>query len=257
MAVFSSLERVRVLVTCEHGGAFVPPPYRPLFRRALPALCSHRGYDPGALPFARRTARRLKTPLLFSATTRLLVDLNRSAAGRNPFSEWTRILPAAEKERLLAEHHRPFRDSVSRRVAEWTARGFTVLHLSIHSFTPRLRGKIRPMDVGLLYDPSRRREAAFCAAWQRALIERHPGWKVRRNAPYRGVSDGMTTSLRREFPGGAYLGIELEINQRHIRRRGGGFEARLEKALLDSIERTIEIADTAAVAGSRRRSPEI
>jgi predicted N-formylglutamate amidohydrolase len=246
-----------MLVTCEHGGAFLPRPFRPLFRGALTVVRSHRGYDPGALPFARRTARRFKTPLLFSDTTRLLVDLNRSVAGGNPFSEWTRLLPAAEKKRLLAEHHRPFRDSARRRVAEWTARGFTVLHLSIHSFTPSLRGKVRPMDVGLLYDPARRREAGFCAAWRRALIERHPTWKVRRNAPYRGVSDGMTTSLRREFPGGVYLGIELEVNQKHLRWRGGGFDVRLEKALLDSLERAVDITGRAAVTGGRRRPPAI
>jgi hypothetical protein len=36
---------------------------------------------------------------------------------------------------------------------------------------------------------------------------------LRRNYPYRGQSDGLTTALRRQF-GARYLGIELEINQR-------------------------------------------
>jgi len=39
---------------------------------------------------------------------------------------------------------------------------------------------------------------------------------VRRNYPYAGKNDGFTTYLRRRFPSDAYLGIELEINQKHV-----------------------------------------
>jgi hypothetical protein len=39
---------------------------------------------------------------------------------------------------------------------------------------------------------------------------------VRRNAPYRGDSDGLTSALRRERSAERYLGIELELNQRLI-----------------------------------------
>jgi hypothetical protein len=37
---------------------------------------------------------------------------------------------------------------------------------------------------------------------------------VRCNAPYRGVSDGLTTHLRRRFAAHRYAGIELEMSQR-------------------------------------------
>ena len=39
---------------------------------------------------------------------------------------------------------------------------------------------------------------------------------MRRNAPYRGDADGLTTALRRELPVSRYEGIELELNQRLI-----------------------------------------
>ena len=39
---------------------------------------------------------------------------------------------------------------------------------------------------------------------------------MRRNAPYRGNADGLTTALRRELPASRYEGIELELNQRLI-----------------------------------------
>jgi len=35
------------------------------------------------------------------------------------------------------------------------------------------------------------------------------------NRPYLGSSDGHTTSLRKEFGGESYLGIEIEVNQKY------------------------------------------
>jgi hypothetical protein len=40
---------------------------------------------------------------------------------------------------------------------------------------------------------------------------------VRRNYPYVGYSDGLTTYLRTRFDDRQYSGIELEINQRYPR----------------------------------------
>ena len=37
--------------------------------------------------------------------------------------------------------------------------------------------------------------------------------KVRFNYPYKGTSDGLTTTLRKKF-GPRYVGIEIEINQK-------------------------------------------
>jgi hypothetical protein len=37
---------------------------------------------------------------------------------------------------------------------------------------------------------------------------------MRRNYPYRGTSDGLTTHCRRLLPDRAYVGLEIELNQR-------------------------------------------
>jgi predicted N-formylglutamate amidohydrolase len=83
----------------------------------------------------------------------------------------------------------------------------------VHSFTPVLDGRVRDVDVGFLYDPSRTPERDFVTAWIAALRERDPTLRLRRNQPYRGTSDGLTTSLRQRFDATRYLGIELEISQ--------------------------------------------
>ncbi len=99
-----------LLLSCEHGGNQVPTAYRALFAGAAAALQSHRGWDPGALQFARQLARTLGAPLYAASTTRLLVDLNRSIGNRSLFSEFTRPLPAAERRAIVALHYRPHRD---------------------------------------------------------------------------------------------------------------------------------------------------
>jgi predicted N-formylglutamate amidohydrolase len=206
-------EGLAIVVTCEHGGNRVPAPYLQLFAGQEELLASHRGCDLGILPFARRLARELDAPLFASTVSRLLVDLNRSAASPTLFSEFTRSLPAPEREAILRRYYHPYRSGVAAAVAEGVCPGRRVLHLSAHSFTPVWQGSERRADVGLLYDPGRAAEAGFCRLWQQAIGRFDPSLRVRRNYPYRGVADSLVTTLRRRFLADRYLGVEIEINQ--------------------------------------------
>jgi predicted N-formylglutamate amidohydrolase len=214
-----------LVVTCEHAGNRVPAEWRHLWRGRGPLLRSHRGWDPGALRLARAFGGRL----FFSTTTRLLVDLNRSIDNPAVFSEFTRKLPRADRLRILARHYLPYRVAATQAIEA----AMPVVHLSVHTFTPVLRGRVRPMDVGLLFDPARSGERTFCERWRAPL--RAAGLVVHFNAPYRGTSDGFATWLRGLFPERRYLGIELEVNQRHA-RRGGAAWRRLARTLVESFE---------------------
>lgn len=206
--------RWKLLLTCEHGGHRVPAEYRRLFAGADQVLASHRGWDPGSLELARRLARTLDAPLIASTTTRLLVELNRSPGHPRLFSEFSKRLPPAERQRLLDRCWHPHRRAVETTLAGFIRTGQAVLHVGVHSFTPVLDGQVRSTDLGLLYDPSRESERRFCEAWQRDLRDRCPDLRIHRNVPYRGTSDGLTTFLRRRFPDTCYAGIELEVCQR-------------------------------------------
>lgn len=201
-----------LLLTCEHGGNQVPARYRSLFAGQEALLASHRGWDPGALALARLLAKELDAPLLTCETTRLLADPNRSRGHRALFSEFTLPLPRAERQAILDTHWQPHRQAVQHAAADLLARHGAVLHLAVHSFTPVLGDRERAMDLGLLYDPARPREAKLAKAWQAILHDAAPDLRVRRNAPYRGAADGLATALRRIL-GSAYLGIELEASQ--------------------------------------------
>jgi predicted N-formylglutamate amidohydrolase len=202
-----------LVLSCEHGGHRVPAGYRHLFEGANATLESHRGWDRGALHCARRLAKTLKAPLMAATTTRLLVDLNRSLWHPRLLSEWTTALSEPERARLLARHYHPHRQRLREAVLQ-AARRAPVLHVAVHSFAPQLDGVERRADVGLLYDPARPSERRWCQRLVQWLRSEAPELSVRRNYPYLGRNDGLTTCLRRELGDRQYLGIELEINQR-------------------------------------------
>jgi predicted N-formylglutamate amidohydrolase len=204
----------RLIITCEHGGNRIPKAYAARFAGAKEILASHRGWDPGALELARLFAKRTGAPLYFSETSRLVVELNRSLGHSRHFSDFTRELPAAERELLIASHWRPYREAVEREIKSFITAGHNVRHLSVHSFTPVLDGEVRRCDVGLLYDPARQGELDWCNEWLPRLKHAQPDWILRRNYPYRGTSDGFTTSLRKQYPERRYAGIEIEVNQK-------------------------------------------
>ncbi len=230
---------IRLILSCEHGGNRVPKPWQQLFAGEQELLASHRGYDPGVAGFARWLAAELHVPLHLSTVTRLLVDLNRSPKHPQLFSTFSRGLGAAERRHLLEEQYHPYRTGVEEEIAQLLETGSRVCHISLHTFTPNLDGESRNADIGLLYDPQRRREKAFCLAWQESLLRRNEGWRVRRNYPYRGAADSFVTLLRRRFPAESYLGFELELNH-HWPLQGGGRWTQLQGAIRDTLQETLQ-----------------
>lgn len=233
----------RLLVTCEHGGHRLPPAYAHLAKGRAALLRSHRGWDPGALAAARQLARDLGAPLVAATTTRLLVDPNRSPHNPRVFSELGRTLAPEARAALLARHHRPHWDRVRSAISRNAG---TTVHLAVHSFTPVWRGIEREFSIGILYDPKRLRERALARRWQRRLAGELPAHRIRRNAPYRGDSDGLTTALRREFASSRYLGLELELNQAVLARESE------RRRLLDLLEGTFR--EVSGCRSPRRRA---
>ncbi|MDT5094547.1 MAG: hypothetical protein QOH60_3910 [Mycobacterium sp.] len=221
------------IITCEHGGNRIPAPYRRLFRGQWALLNSHRGYDPGSLVLAKALATAFAAPLVASTVSRLVIDLNRSIGHPQLFSAVTRAAPAQTRAQIVDEHYRPYRMQVERLVRQAVARGHRVIHISAHSFTAELDGRVRGADVGLLYHPGRRGETEICARWKETLVASAPELRVRRNYPYAGKGDGLTSHLRLRFAECDYVGIELEVNQGIVFAAGCRWTA-LRRMLIDS-----------------------
>lgn len=233
---FMASKRLHLLLTCEHAGQRIPREYAALFKGAGTLLASHRGWDPGALEITRSLARRLRVPFHHVVWSRLLVESNRAPSNSRIWSAYTSALSPEERRRILDRYWWPHRRTVENEVRAHLDRGETVLHLAIHSFTPTLDGITRRADIGLLYDPARKAEKAFCLEWLDILRRKEPGLHFRRNYPYRGRADGLTTWLRKRCLSNRYLGLECEINQALVGKTGIG---RVKNVLAESLREMI------------------
>lgn len=206
---------MKIVLTCEHAGNEVPSQYLYLFKGSEEVLYTHRALDLGALDLCFALHEKIKEPIFYTTVTRLLVEANRTIDSPELFSEYSTVLSKNEKEEVIQKYYKPYREEVELLIQAHLANALTVLHFSVHTFTPVLNNHVRPVDVGVLFDPAHTQEAAFAGACRKALLKADPALTVSYNVPYSGTSDGLTTYLRGKFPQDKYLGIELEVNQKH------------------------------------------
>jgi predicted N-formylglutamate amidohydrolase len=207
---------MKIIITCEHGGNKIPNTYLYLFANEKEILETHRAYDPGALELARQLSSKAADYFFYSDISRLLVELNRSLNNRNLFSKYVKNLYLDDKCKILDRYYFPYRNKVENVMRELISGKNKIIHISIHSFTSVLNNKIRNADIGILFDPARKKEKEFASAFKNKLLLLDKGLKVRFNYPYLGTSDGFTTYLRKKFNQKNYAGIEVEVNQKFI-----------------------------------------
>lgn len=207
---------MKLVLTCEHGGNNIPKEFTHYFRNHETVLSTHRGFDLGALDVFK-TLKPLSDFSASNETSRLLIEYNRSLHNNNLFSEFSKELSKAEKELLITDFYLVYRNNVEKHIKNFIDSGETVLHLSVHSFTPVLNSKTRNCDIGLLFDSRIPSEKQICKNLKEHILKINPNYKVRFNYPYLGKADGFTTYLRTQFQEN-YLGIELEINQKFSKK---------------------------------------
>ena len=209
---------VAYVITCEHAGNRIPSWCLPLFEKHQRLLATHRAFDAGAYETARQMARFFAVPLFATKISRLVIDCNRSLGSTHLFSPITRPLPFHKKNMLRKHYYEPYRTAVEAHLFRLVQR-YRVYHFSIHSFTPVKNGVRRTNDIGLLYDPKRVYEKHLCMMMQQEMHRHDPALRIRYNYPYRGIADGFTRYLRTVFLPEEYCGIEIEINQKGMKKR--------------------------------------
>ncbi len=206
------MKKSAIIISCEHAVNTIPENYQSLFRHQLTILDSHRAIDHGAIEIAKHFSQVLNCPLFEATVSRLLIDCNRTLTHRNCFSEFTRELSNDAKQIIIEHYYRPYRQAVETVIQDNIKKGLQVIHLSIHSFTPVMNNIKRNTEIGLLYDPSRLSEKQLAAQWRMAILNEDTQYRIRLNYPYRGISDGFVSALRKIHPEQHYVGIEVESN---------------------------------------------
>ncbi len=158
-----------IVVICDHAANTVPPSVAN-GSLGLPKtdMERHIAYDIGAAGVSEHLGHLLNAPVICSNFSRLVIDPNR---GEDDPTLLMRLydgtlIPAnrhaddTELNRRLDLCYRPYHSELARLVA---ARDNPVI-VSIHSFTPQLKGRpARPWDIGILSNHDRRLSDALLA----------------------------------------------------------------------------------------------
>lgn len=228
-----------VLVIADHASNAMPAEYGDL---GMPTaeLRRHIAYDIGVAPLARTLARRLGCPAVLSRFSRLLIDPNRGDDDPTLVMRLSdgAIVPGnaradtAEIRRRQERFALPYHGAVAGTIDRMLATGVTPAVVSIHSFTPSMKGRDRPWHVGILWDNDPRLPLPLIAALQRdaSII-------VGDNEPYDGALEGDTMSRHCSARGLAHALIEVRqdliADDDHARLWGEKLAGVLEPLLLD------------------------
>ena len=202
--------RGRWIVTCDHASNRVPPEVADGDLGLPPAdMARHIAYDVGAAGVSRRLAERLDAPVILSEFSRLVIDPNRGEDDPTLLMKIydgsiipaNRHADAAEVERRLDLFHRPYHRALSGLIA---SRDDPVI-LSIHSFTPQLRGRApRPWHVGVLYAGDTRLALPLLAR-----LRDEADLCVGDNEPYSGHLPGDALDRHGVQPGRLHVLVEI------------------------------------------------
>ncbi|MEO0821090.1 MAG: N-formylglutamate amidohydrolase [Pseudomonadota bacterium] len=226
-----------VVLLCDHARNAVPPE----LDLGLPAseMARHIAWDVGARGLTLGLAERLGAGAVLSTYSRLVIDPNRGEDDPTLVMKLydgtiipgNRYADEAEIARRRDTYYRPYHRAVTAAIDAVEARGGLPALISIHSFTPQLRGRApRPWHVGLLWDRDDRLFRPLMAA-----LEAEGDLVVGDNEPYTGAL--ANDCLNRHGTGRGLPHILIEIRNDLIADAAGqaAWAARLEGPLRASI----------------------
>jgi predicted N-formylglutamate amidohydrolase len=205
------------VIVCEHASNFLPAEYGTL-GLGQDQLTRHIAWDPGALGVARRLAKLLKSPLVESCVSRLVIDCNRPLDAPDlvpSFSETTEIpgnrgLDDSARAGRVAASHAPFHDALDGLIQKRLSAGRTCRLVTIHSFTPVYRGVARPWEIGIIHDGDERLSRPLIAA-----LSRRGDLTVGDNQPY-APSDRVYYTVERHGRSRGLPCVMIEIRNDEI-----------------------------------------
>jgi predicted N-formylglutamate amidohydrolase len=226
-----------VLVVADHASNAMPPEFGGLGIAACD-LTRHIAYDIGIEWVARTLADRLRCPAVLSRFSRLLIDPNRGDDDPTRVMRLSdgSIVPgnaridAAEVERRAARFSLPYHRAIAETLDRMTMTGAIPAVVSLHSYTPEMKGRARPWHVGILWDSDPRLPRPLLDA-----LRADPDLVVGDNEPYDGALEGDTMSRHCTPRGLVHALVEIRQNliaeQAQARRWGEKLAAVLEPIL--------------------------
>ena len=201
-----------VLLTCDHASRRVPTALDNL-GLADDVIVRHIGWDIGAAEVTRRLAPLLDAPAVLAGYSRLVIDCNRKPEDGSSIPRESDGVEIPGNANLSEPQRRARREAIFEpyhaAIAAWIAAkrkpGIAPAIISMHSFTPVMKGVERPWHIGVLWDGQGRIAIPLLNALQ---VE--PGLIVGDNQPYSAREPHGYTQRHHAFePGLPHVAIEL------------------------------------------------
>jgi len=199
------------IILCDHACNTLPGDYATL-GLSPDQLSRHIAYDIGAAGVTSYLSELMGVPAVMANFSRLLIDPNRGADDPTLIMRISdgAVVPGNahadddEIERRKAAFYRPYHDAIDTLIDEALAAQAIPILVSIHSFTERFKGHIRPWHAAVLWDHDDR--------LPRPLIDTlrsEPDIIVGENEPYSGELKGDCLFQHGTKRGLAHALIEL------------------------------------------------
>jgi predicted N-formylglutamate amidohydrolase len=118
-------------------------------------------------------------------------------------------IDAGEVEHRCRTYWQPYRDRIDAILDQMLATGVVPAIVSMHSFTPSMKGRARPWHIGLLWDDDPRLARPLFEALSREPDLQPPAERVGDNEPYDGALPGDTIDTHATRRGLANVLIEV------------------------------------------------
>lgn len=200
------------IFSCEHASNLLPNNI-PCSLADQHFLKTHWGWDIGAQQVVEHLTTMTNSTAISGTVSRLWVDLNRDIKRQDLIRTHTdehelsfnKLISTKEHNSRLVEWYHPFHNAYHKLVEHHAARS-TMILISIHSFTPVWDGKVRTMDIGVLFDQYEELGSRLAEELQKEDLF------VECNEPYTGRG-GLMYSVEDKGTKHNCPHLELEINQ--------------------------------------------
>ncbi len=238
-----------VLLICDHATNFIPRALRSLGLDQA-QMARHIAWDIGIAEVTRDLSRRLDAPAVLSHFSRLIVDPNRDLddptlipqIGDGVVVPGNRDLSPEAREARIATFYRPYHAAMKATLDAMEARGPGPAVVSMHSFTPVMKGVERPWEIGILWNDDGRLPLPLIARL------RAQGLPVGDNQPYSGRGGhGCTLHAHAEPRGLANVLIEVRQDLIDTHHGAADWSALLARVLAEVLgDRQIFTTESAA-----------
>jgi predicted N-formylglutamate amidohydrolase len=201
-----------LVLVCDHASNHLPARYGSLGLRA-DDLLKHFAWDLGALALSRRLSALLDASLVYGCVSRLALDVNRDPSDFDLIVETAdgalvsgnSGLSAGERERRVAEIHAPYHAAVEDLLTKRAQRRQRSALVAIHTYTPNLRGVVRPWHCGVIFASDARLGEALVKG-----LREEDGLVVGVNEPY-APSDRVYHTMSRHGEANGNPAVMIEV----------------------------------------------